>query len=254
MNTTELGYEQFSRPSALDEAQMMEELLPQVQYIARRIHERLPQHVPFEDLVNEGVLGLIEAYRKFDPTRNVQFKTYAKFRIRGAIIDSLREWDWSPRPLRDREKTVTAAKAKLANELGRVATEEEVASELGMELEKFQELLGRISGLSVMNQQAESIFDSGEDEDIIESARADESLNPFEIYSREELRSVLAEAIETLSKKEQIVISLYYVEELTMKEIAATIDVGESRVSQIHSSALSKLHRRLQLTLGAARA
>ena len=220
--------------------------LSQVYYLARRIHERLPQHVPFEDLVHAGVLGLIEAVRKYNPKKNASLKSFASFRIRGAILDSLRALDWGSRPLRKKGRNVAESIAKLANKLGRQPTEEEVAADLDLEVSELHNLLRRLDGLHIVGQMAGSRFDDSEAQDIIESAPANENENPFEICLRSERSDFLAQAIKTLSEKEQMIISLYYREELTMREVAAVMDLAESRVSQIHSLAITKLRSAIQ--------
>ncbi len=215
--------------------------LSQVYYVARRIHERLPQHVPFEDLVNAGVLGLIEAVRKYNPQKNASLKSFASFRIRGAILDSLRALDWGSRPLRRKGRSVAESITKLAHQLGRQPTEDEIAADLDLEVSELYSLLRRLDGLHIVGQLAGSRFDDSEPLDLIESAPADEGENPFELCLKSERSEYLAQAIGTLSEKEQMVISLYYREELTMREIAAVMDLAESRVSQIHSLAITKL-------------
>ena len=216
--------------------------------IARRIFERLPQHVPFEDLVNAGVIGLIEAIRNYDPSKSVPLKSFVKFRIRGAIIDSLRELDWGSRPLRRKARQIEEAIAKLSAKLGRQPEEDEIAAEMGVSIEKLHEIAFRLDGLNLVGQQVNSIFDNGEKHDLIESAPSrDES--PFELCLRSEMQEHIAEAIATLSEKEQLVISLYYREELTMKEIAKVVQLGESRVSQIHALVLPKLRAALEKTI-----
>jgi RNA polymerase sigma factor for flagellar operon FliA len=221
------------------------EQLPQVRYIARRLHERLPQHVPLEDLMQAGVIGLIDAWHKYDPAKNVQFKSYAAFRIRGAILDSLRELDWSPRDLRRKARLVEDAANRLGIDLGRPATEQELAEHLGMELEDFQHMLTEIGGLEIASFQLESSQD-GQETDRAEQIPADPEQNPFTECLRSEMKHALAEAIAELSEKEQQVLALYYFEELTMKEVGAVLGVGESRVSQIHSMALVRLRGRLR--------
>jgi RNA polymerase sigma factor for flagellar operon FliA len=220
--------------------------LSQVYYLARRIHERLPQHVPFEDLVHAGVLGLIEAVRKYNPKKNATLKSFASFRIRGAILDSLRALDWGSRPLRKKGRNVAESIAKLANKLGRQPTEDEVAADLDLEVSELHNLLRRLDGLHIVGQMAGSRFDDSEAQDLIESAPANENENPFEICLRSERSDFLAQAIKTLSEKEQMIISLYYREELTMREVAAVMDLAESRVSQIHSLAITKLRTAIQ--------
>ena len=221
------------------------EHLPQVRYIARRIHDRLPAQVPLEDLIHAGVLGLIDAVGKFNPGKNVQLKSYAKFRIRGAILDSLREMDWSPRNLRRQARRIEEAHRDLKLVLGRVASEPELAVQLGMNLEDFQHLLGELRGLDLGSLQAE--FADGQTEDDVVGYRpggADK--DPFFLCLHGEMTSLVACALEDLDEKERQVVTLYYLEELTMKEVGEVLGVGESRVSQIHSVALVRLRARLE--------
>jgi RNA polymerase sigma factor for flagellar operon FliA len=247
MNTPQSNY----TPPPLDEEvrnRILLEQMPQVRYIARHIHDRLPQHVPMEDLVHAGVLGLMDALTKYDEARQVQFKTYAKFRIRGAILDSLRELDWSPRDLRRKARLIEVANARLSHELGRTPTEQEIAAELGLTLESFQHLIGELEGLDLGNFHVEGT-DKDHDDDLCEYLPGNPEESPYYLTMKSELRQFLIRAVEELSEKEQQVLSLYYYEELTMKETGAVLGVGESRVSQIHSLALLRLRTRLQTLL-----
>jgi RNA polymerase sigma factor FliA len=236
-----------------DEAERERQLLdqlPQVRYIARRIHERLPRHVPFEDLVHAGVVGLIDALHKFDRAKHVQFGSYAKFRIRGAILDSLREMDWSPRDLRRKARRLEDAQNKLSSELGRYPTEPELAGELGIELRELQALLTEIDGLEVGSLQVRNRHD-GKEEDLCEYLPDDPQETPLLLCLRSEMKDLLTHAIAELPEKERQVLALYYFEELTMKEVGAVLGVGESRVSQIHSMAVVRLRARLAETTAA---
>jgi len=224
--------------------QLLLEHLPQVKYIARRIHDRLPAQVPLDDLIHAGVVGLIDAVEKFDPRKNVQLKSYAKFRIRGAILDSLREMDWSPRHLRRQGRRIEEAHRELKLRFGRAATEPELATELAMTLEDFQHLLGELRGLDLGSLQAESM-DPQADEDVLSYRPGGSDKDPFYLCLDGEIRSHIATALEDLDKKEKQVVTLYYLEELTMKEVGAVLGVGESRVSQIHSAAIVRLRARL---------
>ena len=238
-------------PPPLDEEvrnRILMEQMPQVRYIARHIHDRLPQHVPIEDLVHAGVLGLMDALTKYDDARQVQFKTYAKFRIRGAILDSLRELDWSPRDLRRKARLIETASARLGHELGRAATEEEIAGQLGLTLDSFHHLLGELDGLDLGSFHIEG-SDKDHDDDLGEYLPGNPEESPYFLTMKSELHGFLVRAIEELSEKEQQVLSLYYYEELTMNETGAVLGVGESRVSQIHSLALVRLRTRLQSML-----
>jgi RNA polymerase sigma factor for flagellar operon FliA len=227
---------------------MLLDHLPQVKYIARRIHDRLPAQVPLDDLVHAGVIGLIDAVEKFDSSKNVQLKSYAKFRIRGAILDSLRELDWSPRHLRRQARYIESAHCDLKLRLGRVATEPELAAELGMKLEDFQHLLGELRGLDLGFLPMES-DSSQSDEDVASSSPGGADKNPYFLCLHEEMRSLVAGVLDDLDEKEKQVVTLYYLEELTMKEVGAVLGVSESRVSQIHSVAMIRLRMRLQYLL-----
>ena len=232
---------------------LLTEQLPQVRYIARRIHERLPRHVPFEDLVHAGVVGLIDALQKFDKTKHVQLGSYAKFRIRGAILDSLREMDWSPRDLRRQSRRVEEAHDKLRLELGRNPTEPELAKEMEIALAELQKLLGEISSLEIGSLRVISP-DDGREEDLCEYLPDDRDESPLAQFLHSEMRELLSRAIADLPEKERQVLALYYFEELTMKEVGMTLGVGESRVSQIHSMAVVRLRARMtELTANGAK-
>lgn len=228
----------------VERERVLMEQLPQVRYIARRIHERLPRHVPFEDLVHAGVVGLIDALNKFDVSKHVQFSSYAKFRIRGAILDSLRELDWSPRELRRKGRLVDSTYCELSGKLGRAPNESEIAHQMGIELHELQSLLAELDGLELGSLHIESPRD-GKEENLTDYVPSKPEETPFFQCLRSEMRHLLAEAISELPEKEQRVLALYYYEELTMKEVGAALGIGESRVSQIHSLAMVRLRARL---------
>lgn len=226
------------------------EQLPSVRYIARRIHDRLPPSVALGDLVHAGVLGLIDALSKYDPSKNVQLKSYAKFRIRGAILDSLRELDWSPRDLRKKARRIEQADCKLKAEWGRAATEPELAAEMGMDLEEFYRLLRDLRGLSLGSLQTEHGEDRPE-QNVVRNLSNTAEDDPFHLCLRSEMKALLARCIGGLPGKERQVLALYYFEERTMKEIGAVLGVGESRVSQIHSVALIRIKTQVKGALKA---
>lgn len=250
MTPAKHAYTESALPEEEERNRALMEHLPQVRYIARHIHDRLPQHVSLEDLVHAGILGLIDAMQKYDGNKNVQFKTYAKFRIRGAILDSLRELDWGPRDLRRKARRLEEVASRLGSELGRSASEPELAAEFGVSLEEFQHMLGELGGLDLGTLQVES-SESGRQEDMCEYLPGDPEESPYLLCLRSEMKEMLAHAVGELSEKEQQVLSLYYYEELTMKEIGTVLNVGESRVSQIHSLAIVRLRTRLQEMLTA---
>jgi RNA polymerase sigma factor for flagellar operon FliA len=220
--------------------------LPQVYYLATRMSEKLPRHVELQDLVQAGVIGLLEACRTYDPDKDAQFSTFAKFRIRGAILDSLRRLDWGSRSMRRKSREIGAAKSALEGKLGRQPSEEEIAAELGMSLPDLHAAMAQIDGLYLVGQSAQSQFEDGEVYDVIESAPAPADENPFEIFAEGERKEHLAKAIAELSDREQLILSLYYKEELTMREVAEVVGIAVSRVSQIHTAVLKKLRAQLE--------
>jgi RNA polymerase sigma factor for flagellar operon FliA len=224
---------------AADRDRMLVEHLPTVRFIARRIHERLPQHVELDDLVSAGVVGLIDAFAKFDHSKKVQFKSYAQFRIRGAILDSLRTLDWSPRELRRKGRAVEEAIRSVTQRLGRAPAEHEIAGEMELSLDEYQQLLGDLKGLEIGSLHMERSEDSGDEELSYIPGSPEE--DPLFRCLKGELKQRLIDAIEDLPEKERMVLTLYYYEELTMKEIGQTLGVVESRVSQIHSAAVLRL-------------
>ena len=235
-------------PTEEERQQLILDQLPHVYHIANRIHERLPKHVQLEDLVNEGVIGLMGAVSSFDYSKRVQFSTYARFRIRGAILDSLRKMDWASRPLRAKGRKIANAIAELIGVLGRQPSEQEIAEHLGMPIERLQKVVADLDGLTLMGQESFPTYDSSEGEDLIENAPSQTDDDPFTECLRGELRGLLAESISQLTEREQLLLSLYYREELTMREVAQVIGVRQSRASQIHSMVLLKLRASLALS------
>jgi RNA polymerase sigma factor for flagellar operon FliA len=244
MTTAELAYRASS--DSLDERNdlVMREL-PQVYYVAARIHERLPKNVEIEDLVQAGVLGLLDACRNYDASKDAQFSTFAKFRIRGAILDSLRKLDWGSRTLRRKGREIASSVAKLESSLGRQPLEEEIAADLNMPLDGLQNTMTQLDGLFLVGQQTTSIHDHTDSFDLIESAQGTDEDNPFDMCLEGERREQLAEAVSRMSEREQLILSLYYQEELTMKEISQVVGIVVSRVSQIHAAAMVKLRASL---------
>ena len=227
-----------------EQERILLEHLPIVRFLARRIHERLPQHVDIEDLVSAGVVGLMDAFSKFDPAKKVQFRSYAQFRIRGAILDSLRTLDWSPRELRRKGRAVEEAVRVLTQRMGRAPGEAEIASEMTLSLEEYQQLLGDLKGLEIGTLHMERNEDSGEEELAYVPGRPEE--DPLFRCLRGELEERLTEAISHLHDRERLVMTLYYYEEMTMREIGLALGVVESRVSQVHASAVVHLRAALK--------
>lgn len=245
--TTSTHNEGLTAPVLQDPARehLMLEQMSTVRWIARRIYERLPQHVELEDLISAGTIGLLDACTKFDPAKNVQFRSYAQFRIRGAILDSLRLLDWSPRDLRRKGRLIEETIRRLTAQFGRAPSEPEVAHALGIALEDYQQMLGELKGLEIGTLHAERSDDSGEEELAYIPSPAED--DPLFRCLNTEMKERLAQAIEQLPERERLVITLYYYEEMTMKEIGMVLGVVESRVSQIHSSAVVHLRARLAM-------
>ena len=222
---------------------LINETLPLIKHIAHRVATRLPANIEMRDLINAGVIGLLDAIEKFEPERNVNFKTYAEVRIRGAILDSLRNLDWAPRSLRKKSKDLEKIYADLSQKLGRPATDEEVSEAMGEAIEDFHALVDQLHGLTIGS--FENLSDSEDSENYINYYPDDGSNDPYAKFESSELTSMLAQAIEELPEKERLVLSLYYYEEFTMKEIGALLGVNESRVSQLHTKATLRLRGRL---------
>jgi RNA polymerase sigma factor for flagellar operon FliA len=227
-----------------EQERVLLEHLPIVRFLARRIHERLPQHVDIEDLVSAGVVGLMDAFSKFDPAKKVQFRSYAQFRIRGAILDSLRTLDWSPRELRRKGRAVEEAIRLLTARMGHAPDEAEVAAEMALGLDEYQQLLGDLKGLEIGTLHVERNEDSGEEELAYIPTSPEE--DPLFRCLRGELEERLTEAIQNLPDRERLVMSLYYYEEMTMHEIGLALGVVESRISQVHASAVVHLRSALK--------
>lgn len=212
-----------------------------VKYIALRLAPRLPADISVDDLFNSGIIGLMDAIDKFDPSQEIQFKTYAKIRIKGAMLDELRAMDWIPRSLRQKSSNLQNTLSTLEKKLGRQPTDEETAAELNISLDEYHRILDEVKSISVLPME---ILDA------IQETQGDGQLgicndNPVHTIYRDQIRKKLAEAISSLSKNEQLVLSLYYYEELTMKEIGVILGYTESRISQLHTKAVLRLRARL---------
>jgi len=240
-------------PSTLKE-QIVLEHAPLIRYIVNRIAVRLPSHIDLDDLHNTGVIGLMDAIDKYDPDKNCKFKTYAEFRIKGAILDQLRSLDWVPRSVRQKGRKLERAYGEVEQRLGRQASEDEVADSLGLQIEKFHELINQVRGISLVN--LEEIRGGGNEgdrtssyADIVEDQTAE---NPFSTLKLHETKSIVADTIGTLPEKERLVISLYYYEDLNMKEIGNILGITESRVCQIHTKSVLRLRSKLKNTVDAS--
>lgn len=227
--------------------QLILEHLPQIKYIAQRISTKLPSHIELNDLVSAGVLGLLDAIEKFDPGRGVKFKTYAELRIKGAILDSLRNLDWAPRSLRKKSKDLERVYKELEQKHGRPATDKEVCEAMDITLDEFFELIDQIKGLNLGSfQEMGSQEDDKNSEPLVKYVPDAPQSDPYFVFHKSEIREMLSGAIDTLPKKERLVVSLYYYDELTMKEIGKVLGVNESRVSQLHTKAMLRLRTKLR--------
>ena len=219
---------------------------PLVKYIAHRLACRLPASVSVEDLISPGSLGLLDAIQQYDPQHPNMFKTYAEFRIRGAMLEYVRELDWVPRSVRDKEQALTEAYAAMERQQGRPATDEEVAAWLGLALDTFHDWLTHVRGVSVVSLDKPLAHDAEGNALSALAHLADETPGPCDRAETQEFKEHLAEAIDALPEQEKVVLSLYYHEELTMREIGAVLEVMESRVSQIRTKAMLHLRAALQ--------
>lgn len=238
------------RLTGAERDKLLLEHLPTVRYIARKIHERLPQHVEMEDLMSAGIMGLIDAFNKFDHSRHVLFNSYAQFRIKGSIFDSLRVLDWGPRELRRKGRAIEEATRTLTHQLGRAPQEQEIAAQMGMKLVEYQQLLGDLKGLEIGSLHVVH-NENGGDEELAYVAGPEED-SPLFTVMQGELKQRLMDTIEQLPEKERLVLTLYYYEELTMKEISMILGVVESRVSQIRSAAVARLRTAMGVGISAA--
>ncbi|MGA3201436.1 MAG: FliA/WhiG family RNA polymerase sigma factor [Bryobacteraceae bacterium] len=228
--------------SAEEREQLILEHLSQVRLIARRIHDRLPESVSLDDLISTGIVGLISAIDRFDSSHNVKLKTYAEYKIRGAILDSLRGLDWAPRQHRKRSKQIEAAISRAEQLVHRSPTEDEIAEQLGLSIEEYHEWLIDVRGLNLGSlESAAPDDDTNSSRDLLKYISGDEENWPSRLLERSELQRLLAEAIAKMPDVEKTVLSLYYHEELTLREISRMVHLHESRISQLKSQAILRL-------------
>jgi RNA polymerase sigma factor for flagellar operon FliA len=225
---------------------IIQEYSPLVKFIAQKIAVRLPANIELDDLMSAGVIGLMDAIDKYDPARDNKFKTYAEFRIRGAILDELRAQDWIPRSMREKAKGIERSFQKLEQKLGRTASEDEVAKDLGMELGEFQSALQQCKSVSLLSLDEVGTFSNGDRKSLLGLLEAGRDSNPMVQLTGNELREQLSKAIEDLPEKQRMVLSLYYYEDLNLKEIGDILEVTESRVSQLHTQAVLRLRSKLK--------
>ena len=226
---------------------LIAEYAPLVKTIAGRLAIKLPRHISQDDLLSSGIMGLLDAVNKFDFKKGVEFKSYAEFRIRGAMIDELRSMDWVPRSVRRNAKRLEEAYNKVEKEKMRPATDEEVAGELGLEIDGFHQLLDETRSISLVRENGENNTNPpNEKGDLWKVSSFGSVINPQDSLNMSEARDVIAQTIDALPKNERMVVALYYYEELTMKEIGKIMGYTESRVSQLHTKAIIRLRNNLK--------
>jgi len=219
---------------------------PLVKHVVGKVCKKMPPNVEFDDLIGYGTLGLIDAIEKFDYERGIKFKTYAIPRVRGAVLDELRARDWIPRSIRRKARRVQNAIRELENRHARAVDKDEIAEHMGMTTEELDELLVEISGTSLLSLDEMWNVDDDEDEVALQEViEGDQKYEPGNVVDKEELKQLLADEIRELPETEQTVVTLYYYEDLTLREIGEVLDVTESRVSQIHSKAMTTMRSRL---------
>ncbi len=247
---TNAYFQTGTAPDAEKRDQLILAYTPLIHYIASRLASRLPAKIAFDDLVSSGIIGLIDAIDKFDLSKNVQFKTYAEFRIRGAMLDELRSLDWVPRSVRRKTADLERTYSTLEKRLGRPATDEETAAEMAISLEEYHKLLDETKAISFMD--IELLRQNSPDQIHPGNGLASLSMDsndPFAAINLKQIRDLLATSIETLPEKERLTVSLYYFNELTMKEIGQVLNYTESRISQMHSKAMLRLRTKMKKAL-----
>lgn len=232
----------YTASGTLDRDQLVTQYAPLVKRIAYHLMAKLPASVQVEDIVQNGMLGLLDAISRFEEGMGAQFETYAVQRIRGAMLDGLRENDWLPRSLRRDMRRIEAAVHALEQQNGRQPTEGELAESLGMPLAEYQKMLNDARGYQLVYFED---FTEGDEEDFLERHCGDSDDDPIEILMDKNMRSVLVRAIEDLPEREKTVMGLYYEEELNLREIGQILGVSESRVCQLHSQAIARLRSRI---------
>jgi RNA polymerase sigma factor for flagellar operon FliA len=236
--------------SAAERDQLIIQYAPWVKFIALRMAAKLPSHIQAEDLISAGIIGLIDALDKFNPAREVQFKTYAQIRIQGAMKDELRSLDWASRSVRQKVKRLEQAYATLEQEFGRPPSSEEVASSMGIAIDDFEALLDDVKGTSLVSLEELGQGPASEDKStLLDALLTRQDQDPLELLNLHDLKKALTLAIAELPDKERLVLSLYYFEELTMKEVGKVLNLTESRISQLHTQAVLRLRGKLKAYL-----
>jgi RNA polymerase sigma factor for flagellar operon FliA len=235
----------YTAKGTLDASALLKQYSPLVRRLAHQMIAKLPANVELDDLIQVGMIGLSDALSRFDANQGVQFETFATQRIRGAMLDELRGNDWMSRGDRRHQRSIEAAVHKLEQRFGRAPSESEIAREMGLSLADYQELLGKVRGTQLIYLEDMGGGEDG-DEDYLDRHVADEEANPIMRLEDRRMREALVEAIKQLPEREQYVMSMYYEQDMNLKEIAAVLGVTESRVCQLHSQSIARLRSRLR--------
>ncbi len=247
VQTSSLVKEDYS-PVNSTRDRLVVEYAPLIKYIAQKIAARLPTNIELDDLISSGVIGLMDAIEKYDASRDNKFKTYAEFRIRGAILDELRAQDWVPRSVREKAKTLERCYVRIEQAKGRQATDEEVCADLGISQEEYHDMLNQVRSVSLLSFDDVQNFSKADKRALhgFSDAASYKSSTPFSEVNHAALKGMISEAINDLPEKQRLVLSLYYYEDLNLKEIGRVLDVTESRVSQLHTQAILRLKGKLR--------
>ncbi|WP_428420096.1 RNA polymerase sigma factor FliA [Methylibium sp.] len=234
----------YTATGRLETNAMIKQYSPLVRRLAHQMIAKLPANVEIDDLIQVGLIGLTDAMTRFDSAQGVQFETFATQRIRGAMLDELRGSDWMSRSNRKQQRDIETAVHKLQQQLGRAPAESEIAKQMGLSLADYQELLGKVRGTQLVYLEDMSGDDG--DNDFLDRHVADENENPLGLLQDHRMRLALIEAIKTLPEREQFVMSMYYEQDMNLKEIAAVLGVTESRICQLHSQSIARLRAKLR--------
>ena len=234
----------YTAKGQLDAGQLLKQYSPLVRRLAHQMIAKLPANVELDDLIQVGMIGLSDALSRFDAGQGVQFETFATQRIRGAMLDELRGNDWMSRGDRRHQRSIETAVHKLEQRFGRAPSEGEIAREMGLSLVDYQELLGKVRGTQLIYLEDMSGDDG--DDDYLDRHVSDKTANPLARMQDQRMREALVEAIKNLPEREQYVMSMYYEQDMNLKEIAAVLGVTESRICQLHSQSIARLRARLR--------
>jgi len=234
----------YTANGQLERNALIRQHVPLVRRIAHHMIAKLPPNVALDDLIQVGMIGLADALSRYEAAQGVQFETFASQRIRGAMLDELRDGDWMSRSSRKSQKDIEQALRRLEQKLGRSPLESEIAHELGMPLDEYQSLLGKVRGTQLV--YLEDIAPGDDSDGFLDRHVADESADPMALLRDQRLRSALVEAIKVLPEREQYIMGMYYEHDMNLKEIAAVLGVTESRVCQLHSQAIARLRTKMR--------